>query len=432
MQLRKNLTLNKYTLTAGLLLTVSLSLLVWLDLAFIFPLQKLDKPNLNNDFGVFWLGTRTLWQGGNPYDYAPNGVYQSLAAAQGGVADNFLSPLFVTIIFAPFALFPLAAAALLWLLFNQLLLVVSVGLTLRLVGQRLTPNVILIAAGLVIFWRYSFQVMILNNLSIMMLFGVVLSYYLSRTGKPFWAGGVAAFLLVKPQLVFFIVPLLLVLPEKNANGKVSWFNWQRWLGFGATGLVLAAYSFALRPAWITEWLQSTSDRTTAQFDSEMTSVRSLIVLFTSNVGLLYFSIAGLGALAVLAFWWRNRHNVADFVFVLGVVICANLFFAPYTRSYDFTLFLLPLLAGYFTVRQYQKSGFPLTLLWLPLMILHWPLHLLSLNTTFAWENIITLTIFCLTLLAWRVKRQSDVTRQAADTISSPNAAPSAIPETAER
>lgn len=412
MQSAKGFKLNRNYLTAGILLAVSLGLLVWLDLAFIIPLKTLDIPNYDNDLSVFWVGTRTVWQGGNPYDHAPGSVFNQIATQAGGEADIFFSPFFFTLIFSPFAIFPLKVAALLWLLMIQVLLIFSVVLIIRLLGFKLTGRTLLIGVLFAVFWRYAFQVMILNNLSIPILFLVLLTYYLNSRGRFFTAGIVAAFLLLKPQLVFLTLPLLLVMPSQVAGQAASWFNrntLRRWYGFGATSLVFAVYSFAVFPSWISGWLMQAGSRVTPTFDSEMTSVRSIIALLIKDsqlVALIYYIVAAIGCVLVFIFWWLNRNNATDFIFVFGVVLCANIFLAPYVRSYDFVLILLPLIGGYLLIRQAETApnGQPeisLKWLWLLLMILHWPLHLLSVTTTFAWENIPTLTVLGLFLLAWQ-------------------------------
>lgn len=428
MQNRFSLKLNKNSLTAAILLAVSLVLLIWFDLAYIMPIKNLDVPNYDNDLSVFWVGTRTVWQGGNPYDHSPQGVFQLIATEAGGEADIFFSPFFFTLLFAPFALFPLKIAALLWLVTIQVLLILGVLLTIRLAGFKINSRTLLVGVLFAVFWRYSFQVMILNNLSIPIFFLVVLSYYLSVTGKPAWAGVVATFLLLKPQLVFLVLPVLLVVPTANEPENAassSWLNratYRRWLGFGATCLIFAVYSFAVFPGWIGGWLGQAGSRVTPTFDSEMTSVRSIIAWLVTNsatVAAIYYVVAGLGCAGVVAFWWYNRNNAANFTFVLSTVICANILLAPYIRSYDFVLLLLPLIAGYLTVRQAerkavgkQKTAFHLSLLWLPLLILHWPLHILSITLTFAWENVTTLSVLLLLLLAWQTTRTKQTSAEA--------------------
>ncbi|MBN9390495.1 MAG: DUF2029 domain-containing protein [Chloroflexi bacterium] len=405
---------DKNYLAAGFIALLCLGLLVWLDLVFIMPIKRLDVPNLDNDLSVFWSAARTVWQGGNPYDFAPGSLFHQVANSAGGDSDVFLSPYFLTLLFMPLAALPLNVAALVWLLFSQAALGFSVYLIVKLAGQRFTPPVLFQTLLLVVFWRYSFEVMILNNLSILMLGATVVSYYCSRTGRPFRAGVAASLLLLKPQLFFLTLPLLLVVPTAEKEGsQASWLNrttYRRWLGFGAACAVFAVYSFAVFPGWLGEWLRSAGGRYTPQFDSEMASARSFAALVTGDalVTPVYIGLAGLLCLAALGLWWRNRDNARDFTFLLAVVVCLNLLAAPYTRSYDFCLLLIPLLFSFFKLRQLEKAArkaggreFPYRLFWWALLILAWPLHLVAITTTFTWENLVTLSLLAASGLVWR-------------------------------
>jgi hypothetical protein len=415
---------NQNLMLAGLLLAAFFGMLVYVDLSFIMPIQKLDKPNFNNDLSVFWTGAKTIWQGGNPYTYGPDALFNHIAQEAGGEADVFLSPFYLSLFFMPLALFPLNIAALLWLVLSQLLLGFAVGMVIRAAGQTLTPGTFLTGLGLALLWRACFEVMILNNLSLVMLFAIVASYHFSRTGKPFAAGAFAALLLLKPQITFLTLPLLLVMPSPDKSGEenpaVGWLNkftYRRWLGFGAVCVVYAIYSFAVFPGWVGDWLKITAGRNTAQFDLEMTSVRSLAANLTGDskmVQPIYYVMAGILGLGWLIFWWLNRNNGRDFPYILSITIGVNLLAAPYTRSYDFCMLVFPLLYGFFILRQREKETiktgrkpFRWSFLWWGLLIPPYILKEIALHSgNFAWENMTTLMIIVVIALVWRKETSS--------------------------
>ena len=132
--------LNRNFVIGAVLLVGSFGLLVWLDAAYIMPIKSLNIPNLDNDLGVFWTGARTVWQGGNPYNFAPGSLFHQIAAQAGGDSDIFLSPFYLSLFFLPLAILPLNLAGLVWLVFIQLLLGLSVALIIRLSGQQVTPG----------------------------------------------------------------------------------------------------------------------------------------------------------------------------------------------------------------------------------------------------------------------------------------------------
>ncbi len=409
---------NQNVTLAAILLLGSLALLVYVDVSFVMPIQKLDKPNFNNDLGVFWTGARTVWRGGNPYLYGPETLFNQIAAEAGGESDVFLSPFYLSLLFMPLALFPLNLAALIWLLVSQMLLGLSVAMIMQATGQRLRPGAFLTGLGLALLWRPCFEVMVLNNLSLVMLFGIAASYHFSRTGRPFTAGGFAALLILKPQITFLPLPLLLVMPSylKDSTGseKATWLNrytYRRWAGFATICAVFALYSFAVFPGWVGDWLKIAGGRQTAQFDLEMTSIRSVIANFVSDNKQLqpvYLGLAGLGSIAGLVFWWLNRHAGRDFPYVLSIIIGLNLLLAPYTRSYDFCMLVFPLLYGYFTLRQDEEAAikaqtrpFRWSWLWWGLLVPPYIFKEIALRSgNFAWENLDTLLIMTAIGLVW--------------------------------
>ncbi len=419
-RLRKNL------LTGAVLISLSFGLLVWLDINYVMPIKNLTIPNPDNDLSVFWTGARTVWQGGNPYDFSPGSLFHRIAGLAGGDSDIFLSPFYLSLVFMPLAILPLPLAGLTWLVLIQLMMGLTVAMLIRVSGQKLTPRRLMGCLGLAIAWRYAFEVMILNNLSLVMLFSIVVSYYCSRTGRPVWAGVSAAFLILKPQLVFLTLPLLLVVPTGDLplfNGGNRWLagNWlnratlRRWAGFSGMLVIFAVYSFTVYPSWIGGWLKSSSSRYTAQFDTEMTSVRSLVaglVRDSNLVSPVYLGVAGLGVIAWLAVWWHWRNEIERFPLLLAVTISINLLIAPYVRSYDFCILLVPLLLDYLLIRQRelaaerngQKAGFHWSWLWWALIILPWPLHLLAINTgVFAIENSVNVALLIITVFVWRAQ-----------------------------
>lgn len=400
------------------LLLLGLALLGWVDSAFLVPLKDLSVPNSGNDFGVFWSGTRTVWQGGNPYLTNPGSIYRNVLIENGSnlqPLEPFISPYYLTLFFMPLVNFSLALAAPIWLVIMQVMLTATIVMIIKIAGLKLTPLHLLLGLGMALLWRYTFLVMMVGNLTLMLLFAVVASYFFSRNGRPGLAGGLAAILLVKPQIAFLILPLLLVVPTApKAGEKPGWLNrptYRRWLGFGVVGLVFALYSFALMPGWVGEWLKGVSqtgysDGVATNFT--VTSLRSLAATIAPSpnmVSTLAWAMA-LPLWAALAwFWWCNRTNLSRFPYVLGVAVALNLLTTPYIRDYDSGLLLFPLLFSYFTLRRLEAERPGLLkwnwLVWL-LAFLPFPVHIIgAAQNNYAFETIIHFVIILLTLLVCR-------------------------------
>ena len=156
-------------------------------------------------------------------------------------------------------------------------------------------------------------------------------------------------------------------------------------------------------------------RYTTQFDNEMTSVRSFVAGLlpgSSAASAVYLAVAMLGGLGAVALWWRNRNDARHFTFLLSAILCINLLLAPYVRSYDFCLLLVPLLYNLLVIRKEEKIAQPpprfhWSLLWYALIIIPWPLHVLAINKgVFALENIISAALLVITAFVWRNQKTS--------------------------
>ena len=406
-EIKKQVGLNRNSLGVALLVLIGLAGLVWLNAALILPHTALETPDYGNDLGYFWTASRTVWQGGDPYLSAPGSVYHNVRLAAGGnpiMVDPYKSPFYLTLLFMPIATLPLPAAAVAWLVLSQVLMLLTILMILRLAEQPITPTALIVALALTLVWRYTFLTVIVGQLSLVLLFLIVASYYCSRTDRPLMAGGLAALLLIKPQIVFLVIPLLLLMPTGQLRQ-----NYRRLLGFGATSLVLLVYSFGLAPRWLGQWLQTvfgTSDSyfDNRQVDTQLSSLRSLAALLSPQPNLvlpllILMSLplwAGFGWL-----WWRHRHDMTAFPYLLGLAIGVNLLTTPYVRDYDNYLLLFGLLFGYEVWQRREKRRPGLSwLAWL-LALLPIPVHILMLNLGNAVVELVIPILVCgLLLLVW--------------------------------
>jgi hypothetical protein len=420
---------NKNLILALVLLLLGVGLLGWVDNNFVVPLKDLSVPNSGNDFGVFWSGSRTVWQGSNPYLTAPGTTYRNILIENGSnlqPLEPFISPYYLTLFFLPLALIPLNLAAPIWLLIMQAMMVGAILLLIKSAGAKITPRSLLLGLGMALLWRYTFLVMMVGNLSLLLLFAITASYYCSRTGRPYLAGGLATILLVKPQVVFLILPLLLIVPTAPKPGEpATWLNTQtyrRWIGFGVVAALFALYSFILLPGWIGEWLKGVSQ--TGYSDSvstnfTVTSLRSLAATIAPDpqwVATLALVMACPLVIGLIWFWWRSRANLNLFPYVLGVAIALNLLVTPYIRDYDSCLLLFPLLFSFFSLRRIEsnKSGlFGWHWLYWVLAFLPFPIHLIAAaHSNYAFEIIVPSIVILLTLLVgWQSKSEYGKMRQ---------------------
>lgn len=407
------------------LFALGICLLLFLNATFIVPLKQLNLPDYGNDMGYFWAATRTAILGGNPYNSLPGSLYHSIRVEAGGdptMLDQFKNPHYFTLLFAPFAALPLAWAAACWLTFQEFLLGLVVVFIIRLSNLRLTPATLLSGLALSVLCRYTIVSLLVGQSSLLLLFIFVLSFYFSRSGHFYLAGASAALLMVKPQVVFIILPLLLVAPVADKGWK-NRETYQRFIGFLLVGLIFATYSFSFQPGWPGEWFKALFSGETAYFNNqdinrEMASLRGLAALLVNEptaiqlvTGLLSLPLWG----GVVWLWWRNRNNTSFSPYLLGIGVAVNVMTSPYIRDYDYCLLIFALLFNFFTLRRLerrQKSPkFRFSwLLWL-LAFLPYILQIIALSSSRAFEVVLPLLLIVLTLFVWR-KAQSLEARSA--------------------
>jgi len=408
---------------AAFLLVGSLALLFWLDYSFLLPLKEVDA----NDVTFFWSGTRTVLLGGNPYDPTPGSLYHQIRVEAGGdpkFIDPFKSPVLLTLLFLPLAALPLSIAAALWTLITQVLLGMSVFWVIRGAGLTSLPGRVLAGIGMALLWRYTFLEMIVGNLSLLLLFAIVAAWYASLKHHPYLAGAAISLLLLKPQVTFLIVPLLLALPiSGDKNDPANWkgrASLRRLIGFGLVSLFFMSYSFAVQPSWVGQMAGTLFGSNQSYFNNQdinnqLTSLRSVVAAFVPDSALVQ-PVAIVIAIPLWLgagwLWWRFRNNLKAAPFLLATVTGLNILTSPYIRDYDSVVLLFGLLFCFFTLQRQEKNkllrGKWSWLCWL-LAFLPYPVHFLATATSYAFENLITLLYLLLVALTWRESAKTTIT-----------------------
>jgi arginine exporter protein ArgO len=245
----------------------------------------------------------------------------NVAPAAPGVPWSFL-------LMAPFCLFDLGTAYLLW---NAVWLVAGLGcaaLLLRLCG-RSNGDIALFSLGLMA--SYPAQRSWYDGQTGWLLLAFVALYAKFWLEKKQWAAGILLGLLtIKPQYaVFLLIPPLARL------------KWRTLLSAGLTTLVLVGLS-ALVFGWpivasYPALLRANSTAAQAVFPTGMASIRGpLSAVLAEDKSFLLSVLLALAALSALLFLWRRAAG-ADERFALAVTILAASVLNPHVHIYDLTI-----------------------------------------------------------------------------------------------
>jgi hypothetical protein len=297
-----------------------------------------------NDFYPRWQGTRALLlEGRDPYSEEVTLEIQHDMYGRPAREDEdqvaFAYPLYVALVILPFAPLPYPLAQAFWTSALILAALAALLVLLRTLDWNPHPAALVgLALWSVLFYPTARSV-ILGQISIVVLVLVALALWALKGDRSFLAGCLLGLSTVKPQLVFLIVPFLILVTLRRGNYRVL-------AGFLSTVGILLVVTCILLPTWI------------PSFITGLASYRSYTGIYrggASPLGYLVTALvpaplSGLGTLAVslglaacVAYTWfaavagRLQASAA-----LSVTIVATLLLPGETGTTNQVLLLLPL------------------------------------------------------------------------------------------
>ena len=325
-----------------------------------FVVTNLDFAN--KDFMSLWTGGKALLRDLDPYDVA---VWEPLRAEYGSrwMPDPRAPfPLWTFLFTAPFALLSIPWSAALWLTISELLLVVVVFLTVKSNKHRPSP----IEIGLLVLGTFASIVTILvlinGQMTMFLLLALASFLWLLRVERPFWAGVVLSFIIVKPNPFIAFVPLVgLWLLQRR--------RWSVIVGGVAGVLALLVITWAAQPGWLLEWLNVREKTAVVTITPTLWGLAAdLAGAWWLPLGLL-MTICAVGGTGWFIF---SRPNLSNEV-VISLAIAVSLLTTPYAWTYEHAILYIPwtwLLATDSNRRRAQSSWFFLTFLlpWLLFLV----------------------------------------------------------------
>ncbi len=204
-----------------------------------------------SDFFPRWSGAQMLFlEGKSPYSLeatqrTQRALYNGRLAREDEDQVAFAYPIYAVYFVAPLIFLSYAQALAVWMVMLQFALCAMLGLCMSLYGWR--PAAWLTAAtGLWMILNYnSGEAIIVGQLGVIVALMVTLALWSLHAGRDWWAGAFLALSTIKPQMVFLIIPLLLLWSLTKRRWGVA-------LGFGLAMIALAGSGWLLVPDWIVQ------------------------------------------------------------------------------------------------------------------------------------------------------------------------------------
>jgi len=309
-----------------------------------------------NDFYSRWAGGRAfLIDGLNPYSDEVTrriqlGMYGHLAEES---ADQvaFAYPMYSIYLFFPLSLIPsYPQAQALWQAILEFALLLAVFFTFRI--YRWQPKPWLLAATC--FWSVLFypgaRSVILGQFAVMVFAFVALALLALKKGRDIMAGLCLALSTIKPQMVFLLIPLLLLWAIYH----------QRWRVVGSFVIsmtVLVLSSLLLIPTWIADFFTWMSRY--PSYTAIGSPIWTLTHYFFPQLGTPVEIVISLLVVGHLLYTWRGAVDESwlEFDWVVAMTFIVTNLIALRTATTNYVVLLMPTFVVFKTLdKRFQRWG----------------------------------------------------------------------------
>jgi hypothetical protein len=280
------------------------------------------------DFRAYWSAAYLLARGENFAD--PAQLFR-VEKEQTTWWENYpmvtWNPPWLLAVLLPYTLVPFDRAAWLWMLTNIALVFASAVLLWRLESDQRRGWI----APLIAFaYSPTLTALIAGQVNVLVLFSLALFLFFDSQKRDELAGASLALTLIKPQLVYVTVPILVL-------DLIRHRRWRALIGLAVALLSLSAVVFFLRPTFPLEYAATVEGGRLFDYDTP-TLGSALGAAINWQWGRLIALIVL--PLAVLVWSRRARWETRTLV---DVTVLLSLITAPFAWSYDFVVLLVPLL-----------------------------------------------------------------------------------------
>ena len=233
---------------------------VWLPVLIILALVGATFVNLRlastfqlqDDFAPRWVAAREWMQSGaSPYSDSTHEAARKLLAQNGnepaGLSQGrFYDPAWYVLFYLPISFVPYPIARAIWMALVEISLVLSVFLSIRLAGLKLSiPELLLISFLVFIFYPF-FKAILTVSVTTPYIFLTLLAVYLARERQSTMAGLIFAISVWMVPVSLFLVVLFLVWLGARRDGSLSK------IFFSSLGFFIIV-SLILFPGWTAQW-----------------------------------------------------------------------------------------------------------------------------------------------------------------------------------
>lgn len=338
-----------------IILTFVIVVIFFIQIFFVHKYLTSIVPGAN-DFYSRWAGARALLiDGRNPYSLDVTYEIQeviNIDHSQVG-RGGFAYPLHVIFLFFPLIFISYPWTQAIWWVMLQWMSIGTAVILLAYNRRKFTPWLLITAIIFVLTFYPVTRSIFLGQFTIPVLFFLSFSLLLLQREHDGWAGAILTFTSIKPQMVIFIVPLILL-------WVFSQKRYRFFTGFFGTGITLLAASLLLFVRWPLSFLEDML-RYRVFAGGRNPLVLTLSTVWPNPSEIVFYLISGILILYMLYTWWQCwRKDETHFQRALHWTIVVELLILFQTGTTNFVLLLIPIFSWLTIISLYwgrKAAGF---------------------------------------------------------------------------
>ena len=353
---------------------------IWLPILIVLALVGATFVNLRlsstfqlqDDFAPRWVAAREWMKtGASPYSDSTHQITLDLLDKNGndpaGLSQGrFVDPAWYVLFYLPISFVPYPIARAIWMTLIEVSLILSVFLSIRMAGFKLTIPEILIMSFLVLVFYPFFKSILTVSVTAPYVFLTLLAVYLAREKQGTMAGLLFAISLWMVPLSFLLVVLFMIWLGARRDSSLAKIFFSS-LGF------FVVVSLILFPGWIADWF-ATYLRLFPDFSWVRTPLMVAGSLFPGASAQIAIALS-LAMLIMLLVEWYGIGEREGRGFHWKLMLTFNLLYLFNLNSDG--IYLLWLLAPLFSVYKYLTEKWRLSgriiswVTYLALIFVHW-------------------------------------------------------------
>ncbi len=348
--------------------------------ATFINLRLASTFQLQDDFAPRWVAAREWMQSGaSPYSDSTHTITLDLLDENGNepaslTRGRFVDPAWYVLFYLPISFVPYTIARAIWMTLIELSLVLSVYLSIRMAGFKLSVSEIVIMSFLVLVFYPLFKSVLTVSVNAPYVFLSLLAVYLARERQGTMAGLLFTLSLwMVPLSIFLVILFMIWLGARRDNSLAKIF-------FSSLAFFIFV-SLILFPGWIAEWF-ATYLRLFPDFSWVRTPLMVLGALFPGASALIAIALSLVMFIMMLVEWYGIGEREGR-GFHWKLMLTLNLLYLFNLTSEG--IYLLWLFAPLFSIYKYLTEKWRVSgriiawVTYLALIFIHWRRFQFTLN-----------------------------------------------------